>query len=58
MSETALHARIAELERLLADRDRQIAELRSAIDALLQPAPSELLSANLTHPSRIKHSGK
>lgn len=44
--------RIAELERLLADKDRQIIELRAAIDVLLQPAPSELLAKNLDHPSR------
>lgn len=37
MNESDLHARIAELERLIADRDRQIAELRAAVDALLAP---------------------
>ena len=54
----ALHNRIADLVREKADLERQNKELREAIDALLQPAPSELLSKNLTHPSRNKTSDR
>ena len=44
--------RIAELERLLADKDRQIIELRDAIEALLAPAPSEYITTNITSQKR------
>lgn len=37
VTERELRERVAELERLLADRDRQIAELRAAIEALMRP---------------------
>jgi hypothetical protein len=43
---------IAELERQVADLARHNRELREAIDALMRPAPSELLLKNLAHPSR------
>jgi hypothetical protein len=43
---------IADQARTIADLERQNRDLRKAIDALLQPAPSELLARNLTHPSR------
>ena len=42
-----------QLARENADLTRHNKELREAIDALLQPAPSELLSANLTHRQQI-----
>jgi prefoldin subunit 5 len=45
---------IAGLRLEITRRDRYIAELRTTIDALMQPAPSELLSENLTHPSRVR----
>jgi cell division protein FtsB len=54
----ALRNRIADLERENADLVRQNKQLREAVDALLQPAPSELLSENLTHASRIKTSDR
>jgi hypothetical protein len=41
-----------ELARLNADLDRHNKELRQAVDALLQPAASELLAQNMAHPSR------
>jgi hypothetical protein len=47
-----------ELARKNADLDRHNRELRDAIDALLKPAPSELLSENLTESERRKTSGK
>jgi hypothetical protein len=47
-----LRAENAELRRLLADARRQIEEGREAIDALMRPAPSELLAQNYAHPSR------
>jgi hypothetical protein len=47
-----LRATIAEQARCITDQQRQIVELRAAVDALLQPAPSELLAKNLAHPSR------
>jgi cell division protein FtsB len=40
------------LARRNADLERHNKELREAVDALLQPAPSELLAHNLAHPSR------
>jgi hypothetical protein len=52
-----LRAENRELKRLNADLDRQNRELRDAIDALLQPAPSDLLARNLAHPSRTRVSG-
>ena len=52
MTEDDLRVRIAELERENAYLRRHIEELREAIDALMQPAPSELLARNLAHPSR------
>lgn len=45
------------LRRENADLKRQVVELRQAVDALLQPAPSELLSANLTISRSRKTSG-
>ena len=47
-----------ELARVNADLERHNRELRQAVDALLQPAASELLSANLTESERRKTSGK
>jgi hypothetical protein len=47
-----------ELARINADLERHNRELRQAVDALLQPAASELLSANLTESERRKTSGK
>jgi hypothetical protein len=47
-----LRLTIAEQHRTIADLTRQNKELRAAVDALLQPAPSELLSKNMAHPSR------
>jgi hypothetical protein len=47
-----------ELARKNADLDRHNRELRDAIDALLKPAPSEVLSENLTESERRKTSGK
>ena len=49
-----LRTTIAEQSRCIADQQRQIVELRGAVDALLQPAPSELLAKNMAHPSRAK----
>jgi hypothetical protein len=48
----SLRETIAEQARCIADQQRQITELRAAVDALLQPAPSELLEKNMAHPSR------
>lgn len=50
----SLRSVIAEQARCIADQQRQIIELRGAVDALLQPAPSELLAKNKAHPSRGK----
>jgi len=36
----------------IGDLEQQNRELREAVDALLQPAPSELLEKNRAHPSR------
>jgi len=47
-----LRETIAEQARIIADLDRQNIELRQAVNALLQPAASELLAQNLAHPSR------
>jgi hypothetical protein len=61
MSETNETTLIQELRDTLLKQRRQITdltrhnkELREAIDALLQPAPSELLAKNMAHPSRQK----
>jgi hypothetical protein len=43
---------IVALRRSNADLERQNKELREAVDALLQPAPSELLPQNMAHASR------
>jgi peptidoglycan hydrolase CwlO-like protein len=51
-----LRTTIAEQSRCIADQQRQIVELRGAVDALLQPAASELLSANFTERDRRKTS--
>ena len=45
-----------ELARVNRDLERQNKQLRQAVDALLQPAPSELLAKNLAHPSLDKAS--
>ena len=47
-----LRRQIVSLERQVMDLARHNKELRDALDALLKPAPSELLSKNFTHPSR------
>lgn len=47
-----LRGTLAEQVRCIADQQRQIVELRGAVDVLLQPAPSELLAKNMAHPSR------
>lgn len=59
MSEDNLKAKVIELEIMLTESERMVAdltrhnkELRQAIDALLQPAPSELFPRNNAHPSR------
>jgi hypothetical protein len=48
-----------ELARKNADLERHNRELRQAVDALLQPAPSELLAKNKAHPSldKVEHDG-
>lgn len=43
---------IEEQEAEIGALNRHNIELRGAVDALLQPAPSELLAKNLAHPSR------
>jgi hypothetical protein len=58
----SLRKRIANLEAENAALNRHNIELRGAVDALLQPAPSELLAKNLAHPSRqtldkVEHDG-
>ena len=50
--EVALREQIEILERQVADLERHNRLLRDAVDALLQPAPSELLPKNMAHPSR------
>ena len=47
-----LRKAIDALTRENRDLLRQNKDLRDAIDALLQPSPSELLARNLAHPSR------
>ena len=47
-----LRMTIAEQAHTIADLTRHNRELRAAVDALLQPAPSELLAQNMAHPSR------
>ena len=54
-----LEAEIGALNRHIREQDQEIGalnrhniELRGAVDALLQPAPSELLAKNMAHPSR------
>jgi hypothetical protein len=49
-----LRSALTEQARCIADQQRQIVELRAAVDVLLQPAPSELLAKNMAHPSRGK----
>ena len=48
----ALREQIEILERQVADLERHNQLLRDAVDALLQPAPSELLPKNMAHASR------
>ena len=50
----ALREQIEIMERQVADLKRQNRALSEAVDALLQPAPSELLPKNMAHPSRRK----
>ncbi len=59
MSDDTEDTHVFELQRLIAEQQREILDLkrhnqqlREAIDALMQPAPSELLEKNLAHPSR------
>ena len=57
-----LRRRIEEQEAEIGALNRHNIELRGAIDALLQPAPSELLAKNIAHPSRqnldkVEHDG-
>ena len=47
-----LERRNVELEAEIGALNRHNIELRGAVDALLQPAPSELLAKNTAHPSR------
>ena len=47
-----LRQQIAEQHAQITDLTRHNKELRQAVDALLQPAPSELLPQNAAHPSR------
>ena len=46
-----------ELARKCADLERHNRELRDAVDALLQPAPSELLAKNREEAVRREHDG-
>ena len=50
--EVALREQIEIMERQVADLKRQNRALSEAVDALMQPAPSELLPKNMAHPSR------
>ena len=50
----ALREQIEILERQVADLEQHNRQLRDAVDALLQPASSELLEKNMAHPSRMK----
>ena len=52
--EVALREQIEILERHVADLERHNRQLREAVDALLQPASSELLTKNMAHASRMK----
>ena len=47
-----LRAENHELKLTVARLARYIGELREGLDALLRPAPSELLAQNFAHPSR------
>lgn len=49
-----LERQVADLAQQVADLERQNHDLRDAVDALLRPAPSELLPKNIAHPSRRK----
>ena len=50
--EVALREQIEIMERQVADLKRQNRAAGEAVDALMQPAPSELLTKNMAHPSR------
>ena len=50
--EVALREQIEIMERQVADLERHNQLLREAVDALMQPASSELLTKNMAHPSR------
>ena len=50
--EVALREQIEIMERQVADLKRQNRALSEAVDALMQPASSELLAKNMAHPSR------
>ena len=50
----ALREQIEIMERQVADLKRQNRALSEAVDALMQPASSELLTKNMAHPSRRK----
>ena len=50
--EVRLMAENARLQLEIARLERYVAELREGLDALLQPASSELLPKNSAHPSR------
>ena len=52
--EVALREQIEILERQVADLERHNRQLREAVDALMQPASSELLAKNMAHTSRKK----
>ena len=49
---SALREQIEIMERQVADLERHNQQLRDAVDALMQPASSELLAKNIAHPSR------
>ena len=50
--EDVLREQIEILERQVADLERHNQQLRDAVDALLQPASSELLAKNMAAPAR------
>ena len=50
--EVRLMAENARMALEIARLERYVTELRAGLDALLQPASSELLPKNSTHPSR------
>jgi hypothetical protein len=58
MIDSDMLAIIEDLRLKVADLERHNRQLRETVDALLQPAPSELLSKNLTHPSRMRTSDR